>query len=142
MEKRTILLVSGALLSAEGKLLLLRRKSGQWELPGGELDFGEVPELGLIRIYAEVCGVDISLDRPLGAWSTVESEDGVQKHLVHLDYTVRSAGAFTGVDVDFEAYAGFAWLTEAEAAEKIQEAPVRAAVARAFALLTRTRKNG
>ena len=50
----TRVFTDGALFSAEGKLLLLRRKDGEWELPCGELEFGEEPELCVVRVFNDL----------------------------------------------------------------------------------------
>jgi 8-oxo-dGTP diphosphatase len=58
----------------DGKILLLKesqKKSGQWELPGGGLDFGENVHAGLKREIEEETGlkvINIS-DKPLYAWT-------------------------------------------------------------------------
>jgi 8-oxo-dGTP diphosphatase len=145
-ERRTVVVVSGALFSPDGKLLLLHEKKScgenDWALPGGVLEFGETPELGLVRAFQESTGLDISVDRPLGAWSAVMCENGVECHAVHLDYTVRLSGTLLGVDVDREAHAGFTWETLPGARNKVFSPPVKSAIERAFAALARSRKNG
>lgn len=140
-ERKTILQVGGALFSAEGKLLLLRTRAGQLELPGGELEFGEAPETGLIRGFAETTGIDVSADRPLGAWNEVEQAGGVETYRVQIDYTVCSSGALLGVEIDSERHAGFMWLNQVAAAAQIGVPALRASVERAFAALARSRKS-
>lgn len=140
----TIVVVSGALFSAEGKLLLLRRAgdAGAWEFPGGALDFGETPELGLLRAFSESTGIDISPDRPLGAWSELERVGDAERYIVHIDYTVRAAGTITGVDLEREEFSAFGWMLQPEAQEKLPTPALKALAARAFAILARSRKNG
>jgi len=145
--QRTFVFVSGALFSAEGKLLLLRRAETEaWELPGGVLEFGEAPELGLVRAFREATDMDIAVDRPLGAWSSVESGNGgtreEEKHLVHISFVVRLSGALVSVELDRAVHSGFAWLTRAEALERAGFSPLRPAVEKAFATLAQTRRNG
>jgi ADP-ribose pyrophosphatase YjhB (NUDIX family) len=140
---KTIVIVSGALFSPEGKLLLLRRSSdSQWEMPGGAIEFGEAPEPGLVRCFAEATDIDISTDRPLGSWATVEQSGETARHIVHIDYTVKCSGALLGVQIDREKHAEFAWLAKAEALAKITVPAERHSVDRAFNMLARTRKNG
>lgn len=141
VEQRTSILLGGALFSAEGKLLLLRRAdTGEWELPGGPLEFGEAPELGLVRCFREATDMDVAVDRPLGAWSTLERNGERERHTVHVGYTVTLSGGLVSVDVDRAAHAGFAWLTRDEAASRITVPALRDAVARAFAALAQSRK--
>ena len=163
--------VSGALFSAEGKLLLLRRaEADAWELPGGALEFGEAPELGLVRCFREATDMDISVDRPLSAWSALaphptlspggrgqgeltppspqggrgqgEGADGGEQHRVHLAFVVRLSGALLSVELERAEHAGFAWLARGEALARAGVSPWRAVVEKAFATLAQTRRNG
>ncbi|HEY3320212.1 MAG TPA: NUDIX hydrolase [Planctomycetota bacterium] len=155
LHQQTTIILSGALFSAEGKLLLLRRADNQqWELPGGTLEFGEPPETGLARCFSETTDLDVSADRSLGAWSTTEQQalldsgaagqasSGTLCHVVHIDYTVRLMGALLTVDIDRERHTEFAWLTRDAALERADSPALRTALQRAFDMLTRARKNG
>src|SRR5437764_14428891 len=109
MEQKTIVIVSGALFSPEGKLLLVRRaEDSQWEMPGGAIEFGESPEPGLVRCFSEATDIDITTDRALGSWSAVERTAELSRHVVHIDYTVKCAGALLGVQIDRARHAEFA----------------------------------
>ena len=149
MTQNTFVIVSGALFSPEGKLLLLRKAELAqeadcivWELPGGRLDFGESPELGLVRCFLETTALDISVDRPLSAWSFLSgAESQMPQHHVHIDFMVRNSSAFLGVDIDSDRHAAFTWATQAAAAEQVNAPAARASVQRAFLALARTRKN-
>jgi len=139
--RTTSIRVSGALFSAESKLLLLQRAAnGEWELPGGELDFGEAPEAGLVRCFREATDMDVAVDRPLGAWSTLERDGERERHTLTIGYTVTLSGALVGVEVDRAEHAGFGWLARDEAASRITVPALRDAVARAFAALVQSRK--
>jgi 8-oxo-dGTP diphosphatase len=139
---QTIVLVSGALFSPEGKLLLLRRASdNEWEMPGGAIEFGEAPEPGLVRCFADATDIDINTDRPLGSWSIVEKSGECSIHYVHIDYTVKCSGALLGVEIDRARHAEFAWLPKAEALAKMTVPAERHSVERAFNMLARSRKN-
>ena len=141
--QRTVVIVSGALFSAEGKLLLLRRTDADvWEFPGGALEFGEAPELGLVRAFREATDMDISVDRPLCAWSAVDNADGCERHLVHIAFVVRLSGALVSVELDRAVHSGFAWLARAEAPGRAASSAFCAALEKAFATLAQTRRNG
>lgn len=141
--QQTEVVVSGALFSPDGKLLLLRRASdSQWEMPGGEIEFGESPEPGLVRCFAEATDIDISTDRALGAWSAIEQSGAVSRHVVHIDCTVKVSGALLAVEIDRARHAEFVWLARAEALARVNVPAERHSIERAFNMLARSRKNG
>ena len=141
MNASTTVHLAGALFSGEGKLLLLRRLDTVWELPHGTLEFGEEPEIGLARIFAELTGIDIAPDRPVGAWSVLTASGDRHIHEVHIGYTVTLSGALLAVELDAERHGAFAWIHQHELAEKIDTPTMRKACERAFGMLARTRKN-
>ncbi len=52
--KKTLLVVAGAVLDADGRVLMAQRPpggrhAGQWEFPGGKVEPGESPEAALCR---------------------------------------------------------------------------------------------
>jgi len=58
----------------DGKVLLIHEPealSGRWEMPGGGLDFGEDPKLGLKRELEEEMGLKITKisDSPVYVWT-------------------------------------------------------------------------
>lgn len=71
------------LVVKDGKILLLKESqvlSGQWELPGGGLDFGEDIEQGLIREVEEETGIKVkSISKhPIYTWTwRFENERGM-----------------------------------------------------------------
>jgi len=59
-----MLVVAGALIDAEGRILLARRPEGKklaglWEFPGGKVKSGELPEAALARELAEELGIGV-----------------------------------------------------------------------------------
>lgn len=63
----------------DGKALLVREApelSGQWELPGGGLDFGEEPRTCLEREIKEEMGLDVVRvsEQPIYAWTNYEKD--------------------------------------------------------------------
>jgi 8-oxo-dGTP diphosphatase len=62
--------IAGALLDADGRVLIAQRPrgrhmAGRWEFPGGKLEAGEDPYAGLKRELAEELGVIVRDARPL-----------------------------------------------------------------------------
>ncbi len=62
VDRPLVLVVAGALINAEGRLLLTRRPPGRplaglWELPGGKVEDGETPEAALVRELDEELGL-------------------------------------------------------------------------------------
>jgi len=55
---------AGALVDPDGRVLIAQRPEGKamaglWELPGGKIEPGEVPEAGLARELYEELGIDV-----------------------------------------------------------------------------------
>ncbi len=62
-EAATLLVVAAALIDGQGRVLLARRPEGKkmaglWEFPGGKLEAGETPEVGLARELREELGLE------------------------------------------------------------------------------------
>ena len=143
MDFRTRVFVDGALISSEGKLLLLRRRADScWELPCGVLEFGEEPEYAVARVFSELTGIEVTPDRPVGSWGVMSGgEHSAQTHDVHIGYMMTLSGALLGVELDPEIHSAFAWILPRELPEKIDVPAPRRACERAFAALARTRNN-
>jgi len=64
----------GVVAERRGRLLLVRRNHephlGEWSFPSGYVDAGEVLEEAAVREAKEETGLDVRIDRLLGAWST------------------------------------------------------------------------
>jgi 8-oxo-dGTP diphosphatase len=63
--RRMVLVSAGALIDADGRVLLARRPEGKplaglWEFPGGKVHPGETPEAALIRELREELGIDVA----------------------------------------------------------------------------------
>src|SRR5258705_9502842 len=105
-----------------GRILLCRIApsvaSGEiWTLPGGGLDFGEPPEVAVIRELAEesgyqgeVVGLADVTDRVL-----TDSEGGGRMHAIRIVYRVRVTGGELRDEVDGSTDT-CGWFTPAEAA--------------------------
>ena len=58
-----------AIIVKDGKVLIQRSPlHQQWDLPGGRLNTGELPEAGLLREVREEIGADITLDSLVAAY--------------------------------------------------------------------------
>ncbi len=70
----------------QGKILVLKRKNGFWEFPGGSVEFGEHPEKAAVRETKEETGLDARNLTLLGITSAVYPKDGTEKHSVYVVY--------------------------------------------------------
>jgi 8-oxo-dGTP diphosphatase len=64
---RLVLVAACALIDADGRVLIAQRPQGKsmaglWEFPGGKIESGERPELGLIRELKEELGITVKED--------------------------------------------------------------------------------
>jgi 8-oxo-dGTP diphosphatase len=60
-----LLVAAGALVDADGRVLLAKRPPGKplaglWEFPGGKVETGETPEAALIRELKEELDIDVA----------------------------------------------------------------------------------
>ncbi|EKE68898.1 8-oxo-dGTP diphosphatase MutT [Oceanibaculum indicum] len=63
--KPVVLVVAGALVDIDGRVLIAKRPEGKkmaglWEFPGGKVEPGETPEAALVRELREELGIDTS----------------------------------------------------------------------------------
>lgn len=86
------LLVTGAIIPQNGKILLDQRHSdsrfepNKWEFPGGKVDFGEHPEEALKRELKEELGTLIETGPLYEVLSHVYDNKGDIRHVVLLFY--------------------------------------------------------
>ncbi|MEL6361532.1 MAG: (deoxy)nucleoside triphosphate pyrophosphohydrolase [Pseudomonadota bacterium] len=74
---RLMIVSAGALIDADGRVLMARRPEGKanaglWEFPGGKLEDGETPEQALVRELKEELDIDTETSclAPIGFAST------------------------------------------------------------------------
>ena len=70
-----------AFIVRDGKVLIIREAAtnpdgtnvGKWDIPGGRMEFGELPDEALTREVKEETGLDVTIDRPfaVGQWQPV-----------------------------------------------------------------------
>lgn len=128
----------GAVVWDGARVLLERRGQppgqGSWALPGGLIDVGERAEAAVQREVREECGIEVSVGPVLGLFEPIEHDgDGrIRYHYVVVDFLARylSGEARAGDDA-----AGLAWVTPDELADYELQAPTRAMIERALAIL-------
>ncbi len=70
----------------QGKVLVLKRKNGFWEFPGGSVEFGEHPEKAAARETEEETSLRPQNLFFLGVTSATYQKDGKEKHSVYIVY--------------------------------------------------------
>ncbi|QVQ54390.1 NUDIX domain-containing protein [Spiractinospora alimapuensis] len=64
--------VAGVVVSADGRVLVIRRRdNGAWEPPGGVLELDESPEGGVVREVWEETGVGVRVERLTGVYKNM-----------------------------------------------------------------------
>jgi 8-oxo-dGTP diphosphatase len=96
VERETIM-VTGAVIPVNGRLLVARRhptsrfEPGKWEFPGGKVDFGEHPEDTIRREIAEELGVGVTVERLYNVSTHIYSDGRGRRHVILLFYLCRIA---------------------------------------------------
>lgn len=105
----------GAVVVDRDRLLLVRRgrppAAGEWSIPGGRVEAGELLADAVVRELKEETGID-GVCGPLLAWVELVGED---HHFVVLDFTVSPLGEQAPVAGDDAAEA--VWVPLDEVAE-------------------------
>jgi len=82
--------VKSFIINNENKLLLLKRRSnnvhkpGAWDIPGGRLELGEDPFLGLKRETKEETNLDIEIISPINVQHFTRDDDQKITMLIFL----------------------------------------------------------
>jgi 8-oxo-dGTP diphosphatase len=101
----------GCIVECEGRLLLVRNRSGHWSTPGGHLDFGESPEACAARETLEETGVAVDQVEFVAITNDVLPRAG--KHYVTI--WMRARGEMTaGRPGDPAEVADLGWFAPAE----------------------------
>ncbi len=73
-----------ALIVKNGKILILKRSAEEdcfkeeWDIPGGRIEFGEIPEVSLKREVKEECGINIDIIKPISIWTFFKNNKKTQ----------------------------------------------------------------
>jgi 8-oxo-dGTP diphosphatase len=126
----------GAIIIDNGRVLLVKRGHapllGQWSIPGGVLEIGEMLRQTAIREAREETGLEVEPGELLGVFDRVIRENGrIRYHYVLIDFLCRlvSGTPCCGSDAD-----EVRWFTQEEVAH-LKVAPDTAEVIRkGFAL--------
>jgi 8-oxo-dGTP diphosphatase len=109
------------IVNNNNELLLLKRRSndvmkpGMWEIPGGRLEPGEDPHIGVIRETKEEAGIDIDVKQIMDVRHFVRSDDQTITMLVFL------CKALSHEVVLSEEHTEFKWVSMIEAKEQITD---------------------
>jgi 8-oxo-dGTP diphosphatase len=115
MEKFQKIVATGFLIK-DNKVLIVKRSANEkflpeyWEMAGGKVEFGEDPQVGLVREYHEEVGLTITVGKPFRTFSYISSDGN--RHTVEITYLCHS-------DTDEEiqlssAHTEYAWITKME----------------------------
>jgi 8-oxo-dGTP diphosphatase len=97
MKNATVLV--GGIISRDGKVLLLKRAmakkflAGYWDIPGGKVEFGEEPDVAIIREVEEETGLGVHMVEPYNAWSCVLRIGKKSEHCTEIDYILQIKGS-------------------------------------------------
>jgi 8-oxo-dGTP diphosphatase len=112
-EKRFFIAMKG-LIFLKDKFLIIKRSDktrGEfhyWEIPGGRMEFGEIPVDTLIREVEEETSLIVKPIRPLSTWNFIRDE---YTQIVGITYLCIAKNS--GVKLSFE-HEEFAWITYLE----------------------------
>lgn len=97
-------------ISCKDKYLFIKKVSngsknqGFWELPGGGLNFGELPEDGLTREIREETGLNIAVLKPIITWSFLKNNN---KQVIGITYLCEAKNEKVTISEEHE---DFAWV--------------------------------
>ncbi|MBT3787255.1 MAG: NUDIX hydrolase [Alphaproteobacteria bacterium] len=89
-----------AVICLDGKVVLLRKSTGKWDLPGGRLGDGEEIEFGLTREAEEELGLEIVVG-PLIQCSLRRVADS-KSNVIVVAYLCTLSGAFSDIVLSTE----------------------------------------
>ena len=120
---------AGAVIVEAGRVLLVRRAAaparGWWDIPGGFLEAGELPEVGARREVLEETGLEVRILGLLGIFADRYRFAGINEHVLNIFYLAEPAGGKLRVGSDVTS-AG--WFQPSELPRRIAFAANRKAL--------------
>ena len=109
--------VSVAIINDQKQVLMLKRRdSGNWTIPGGTMEFGEDLASCGIREVKEETGLDVSIVELIGTYTNPKNIVAYDDGEVRQEFTLMYAGQMTGTDVSIDDESTeFRWVREDEA---------------------------
>jgi 8-oxo-dGTP diphosphatase len=120
---RTVVLVGAAVID-DGKILLLKRLEskrflpGYYDVPGGKVEEGEDPNLAVLRELKEETGLIGKIIKPYNVWHAIVELDGDKEHIIEIDYLVKVKRP-EGVTVANDEHSEFVWVDRHNIPKKI-----------------------
>lgn len=106
--------VSVVITNSQGQYLLIRRgaepRQGDWDLPGGFVNWGETPVSAIIREVQEELGVNLHITEMLGTDHDWYSSDGLNTSV----NTIIFQGTINGTIVPNKEIGSLHWLRKEE----------------------------
>jgi len=94
------------------RILILKRKDGIWEFPGGGVDWGEHPEDSAIRELREETGIAVQKPlRYLGVTSATYKKGEDDKHSIYVVYAAETTNDRVQLSGEHTEYR---WLNKTE----------------------------
>ncbi|MEI8344102.1 MAG: NUDIX hydrolase [Candidatus Moraniibacteriota bacterium] len=110
-------IVASAFIHNDGKLLIARRAitedflPGVYELPGGQIEFGETMEQGLAREIKEELHIDVRIGEPFYVFTTIDSEI---QHTIEVDYFATLINPDQNIELNPDDHSEFHWVDRAD----------------------------
>ncbi|HEY1271538.1 MAG TPA: NUDIX hydrolase [Terriglobales bacterium] len=134
----TPLIGVGAIIIDQGRVLLVKRGhpplAGEWSIPGGALEVGEMLRDAAVREVREETGLTVEPAELLGVFDRIVRTSGrVQYHYVLIDFLCRVEGGELQPGTDAEEVR---WYTPAEVDALDLPADTAEVIAKGFAART------
>lgn len=116
--KKKIKILCNGIIQKGNKFLFLKRSSkeiddpGEWELPGGFIEFGEDPTKGVIREIKEEIGLDVEIVSIYRILSKEYEKPGKKIHLIRIIYLFKTSSE--KVKLNEEEHEDYRWVKKEE----------------------------